>query len=72
LWFVNDQILKRTPLTYLIIKSHSEGGKTIWHFQSQSFKFSFSNKMLIVVWGWGNFKNETYGEGDNRSLESVM
>jgi len=29
-----------------------------WHFQTQSFTFSFPKTMLIVVWGWGKVKHK--------------
>jgi len=46
-------MIKTAALIYLILISHSEKDETEWHFQTQSFKFSFLNTMLIVVWGLG-------------------
>jgi len=66
--YVNDQTIKTATLTYLILISHSEKHKTKWHFQTQSFTFSFPNVYCCV--GVGDKLN--IRKRGNRRLETVI
>ena len=53
---VNDKIIKRAALTYLILIRHSERQNKMAHIQT--FQFNFLNTMLTVVWGLGKIKHK--------------
>ena len=54
--YVNDQTIQTCALIFLSFINHSQKNTTKWHFQTECFKFSCPNTMIIVVLGLGKGK----------------